>query len=278
MNKAICTFRDNKKSMYKDFGDNFRKYAVPLYCQGQEATGDLVGSGTLIQLGSETFVMSCSHVLDDIKTPGDENRIYIPWDYKPDGEMRSYTGMRYDAKDKATSEPIDVIFLHLPNDHVRQLRLMGQKPIQIANQAAFDLPDKWQVAFCGFPATRNNIKSNYVQGIEFFSIFTRRHPQEAVVKAGLKKWEMPYVYSRKKCFSGGRKISGPIPNGMSGGPVFAYYDSEMDLLTPPRFFGIGVQWADTTKKTFYIASIRIDFVLAACLRMRTRATPQRISN
>ncbi len=181
---------------------------------------DLVGSGVLVKIGNETFVLTASHVTDhrkdfDLMIPGNSSLIGMGG-YFADTKLPS-TGRRLDDR-------YDTAYFRLDDEVARDIHpdFHALGPAEVDSRDVTKKGDAYTMI--GYPATKSQI-GHGTASAEIFTLTGEGTDADLYAKLQLSAEANLIVrYRRKKgvSFRTGHRTVSPMPSGMSGGGVFAW--------------------------------------------------------
>lgn len=236
--------------------DEVQRAACPIYGI-KTSEGVLVGSGFLLHIAEDLLLVTAAHVLEWRRThalhlPGD--KVLVPLG----GQVLTTTTYDKDGKPDFGYD-IGCVVLKTPTT------VPGCTVLSPASLDVDDLPARQTMyGFTGFPETQNRAKPG--RKFQQSSVIYGAIPGKSELYKSLGFHPITHFiveFEREKVISRERKIiTGPKPNGISGGPVwrlghFAQIERGAAI---PRVIGIGIEWHQKEK---CLVGVRMSLVIGA---------------
>jgi hypothetical protein len=199
MHLKMISLEDFDKQFYKRAAQLARTFTVPIVKKKYNRLAH-PGTGVLLSVKNDKYIVSARHVLDESL-----NNIFIPGlnNFLPANGTIYYPRIEDEIEG-------DIAILHLSEDAIPQIHeFFSFLPVQMVD---FDrVYGKWEILILGYPKSKVKLKFD-VKGYEPVPFVIRTaETMSAVTNAFL--IEVQYQRSKK---IHGRKLTGPLPFGMSG--------------------------------------------------------------
>lgn len=204
------------------------KYVHPIYVEGKNVTPFLVGSGILLRVAEDVFLITAAHVVDENR----DNAIYTIGQFGTTPLEGRFYRNASELKDHS-DEPFDIGVLHLNAETTIALgRVTELLPIQCAS--AQSRPTRRLHLIIGYPHTKNRKldfrrKKVFPKTFRYYSLLAsaKRHVSLGVDTAThlLLDFERRHVMP-----FGGHDQTAPHPAGVSGGAVWTNCFGEPKLV------------------------------------------------
>jgi len=238
-----------QQELAKSVAFTLSKYVHPIYAEGKKGSPFLVGSGVLLHVANNVFLITAAHVIDENR----DNDIYTIGQFGTtalEGRFYRNESQRADHRD----EPFDIGVLHLNRDSRKAL---GEVKALLPSQCALPETQRAQRLhlIIGYPHTKNrkldmSKKKVFPRTFRYYTLTAspKRHESLALDAAThiLLDFERRHVMP-----FGGHDQTAPHPAGMSGGAVWA------SCFTEPTLIGILTDW----KRRDSFLAVRISLAL-----------------
>jgi hypothetical protein len=210
------------------------KYIQPIYVEGKNVTPFLVGSGILLRVADDLFLITAAHVIEENR----ENDLYTIGQFGTTALEGRFYRNASEQKDHS-DEPFDIGVLHLNTDTVTAL---GQVNEVLPNQCAIaePRPTRRLHLIIGYPHTKNRKldlrkRKVFPKTFRYYTLpaSPKRHGNHGLDTAThlLLDFERRHVMP-----FGGHDQTAPHPAGMSGGAVWT------SCFRDPKLAGILTDW------------------------------------
>lgn len=231
-------------------GKSLLRYVCPIYNVGERKAPTLLGSGVLLKIGSQHFLLTACHVLDDA-----EGTLY----YEGPEHLEVLEGMSMRSQDR------DFAFLQL--DEATALNITRYGFLELSDLDASDQAAEGTFyLFTGYPATRSRAKHALKSiGSNPLTILCAPADKKEYVTLGKEEAFHLLVKFQRNRVTGpdGKRQVSPDPHGMSGGGVWRVVDfSRPDNLpaVDPKLVGLCIE---QDKQAGVLVAVRISLALEA---------------
>jgi len=237
--------------------DGLRSRSIPLYGASDTAEPEVVGSASLIDIASATFLGTAGHVMHDLAS----TEVYLP---TRNGlarlEERGVMGGA--AATEAEDYLRDIAVVPLPHGIVDALSSDFIRTQVHELDVALHQSPGTSYAFVGCPASKNRPKRGKVVPVR--QPYVVVSADESVYrKVGVvPETHIVGKFVLKRAYRNMQRHIAPAPAGMSGGGVWAL-GSATELLkrtNQPKLAGIGIQFK---RQMQVLVGIRIEVAIAA---------------
>jgi hypothetical protein len=213
---------DSEETARRELSNVLSRHIMPLFA---EVSGKpkLVGTGFLVSSGENHYLISAAHVLRE------ESLFFYsePKTTRKLGESRRVTKIP-NGKGRE-DDRIDVGVLRLEGPGLPPYPRVEKCPLPITALKSNALPreDK-QYLITGFPETKSRLKPG-ASGVEsqVYSYLGVSAPCATYAKIGVDPQDhIVLSFDKKQTVINGKVCESPEPSGMSGSPVWLYYDED----------------------------------------------------
>ena len=232
------------------------KSIIPIVHPATPNRPDVFGTGTLIRIRAESFLLTAAHVWDEKS----KAELYIP---VPGGfrelQGRHLCTARRQSADRS-DDLSDMCVIHLPTELANQVeKMFAFVPCDLLDSN--EMPtDRTEYEFMGFPTSRSrvNTAAKHIRMIPY-SFTSFPIPSRAIIDMGYNPWVHVLVhFKRQKNWNErGLRVTSPELFGVSGGAIWRVWRREGlfgDACTK-RLVGIAV--ANKTKAKAMIGKGRV---------------------
>lgn len=199
---------------------------VPIaYERWNSNRSELIGSGVLIRIGNRTFLLTVAHVADF----NSQGRLLIPGKDRFMSPGGLYSVMNLPPSGNRNDDKLDVAYVCLENESADNLhsdfKILDHQDLSLEEE-----PSRRMIyTFAGFPWRKSRSSAeaigtvfNTMEGIEI-----QRHEYEALGRN--RSQHIIVRFNRKRTFSDRlqRVVTAPLPNGLSGGGVYAWSEEAL---------------------------------------------------
>ena len=206
---------DQRLRMSKDL----YKAVCPIFLDHNDRTKtEQIGSGVLLQIATEKFLLTAAHVTDLQK----EGALLIPG---KDGLTQIYGNLAHLAVPrgfKRIDDKMDIAYYRLPRDlagnlHPDLVPLTRDHLFLSDNMLEGDV-----YTFVGYPWRKSRALGAKAT-MELFTYTGRAAPKKKYEMLGYNNHLHVLIkFDRKKCIRDGKVLQAPLPHGLSGGAVFRW--------------------------------------------------------
>jgi hypothetical protein len=219
-----------------------RRCVVPLYRMvGNPRRPEFIGSSVYCRFGPIQMIITAGHVLREILP----ERAWYPHSTEEFRELPcdSYALSKIEADDSA----VGVLNESLPM----------WTPIPSERFGTFDPREEYQHILYGYPGSSTKGSTPHAQRIEIKGYLTSATPPGDYTRMEVdSKLEFAVLFKKENVFKRDlKKITFPNPNGMSGGPVFQFHESNARA---QHLVGVMTRWDANRKKA--IIATRIETI------------------
>jgi len=225
--------------------ERIHRSACPIY--EDDATRPLVGSSILLRVGPAHFLVTAKHVFDS------RGSLYI-W---AKDELVGLEGELH------FSEAFDFAFMRLKPELVERLqdyRVVEPKDVEID-----DDPEAGRLyAFVGLPETQNRVRDRKLKRtlVAFFVTPADPGAYKALELSSITHFVAVFERDRLKTPAIDGTMTGPLPQGMSGGPVWRYSPRVAGKRATLKVIGLGIAYHRAKR---VLVAVRLHLVMASIL-------------
>jgi hypothetical protein len=205
----------------------------------------LVGSSILFKVRATHFLVTAKHVFDGRKS------LYI-W------AQRELIGLEGDLH---FSETFDFAFMRLAPELANKLQEYSAiEPKSIEEEDG--LGSGRLHAFVGLPETQNRVYKRTLRRAltAFFVTPAEQHAYESLGLSPITHFAAVFDRRRLKMAGVNGTVTGPLPQGMSGGPVWRFTSGAGEQPAKLRVVGLGVKYHKAQR---VLVAVRMPFVVAS---------------
>lgn len=205
---------------------------VPIFHDSTRDEIEQVGSGIVLDVGGELFILSAAHVFDT----EEEQNLYIPTAEKIEAMTGTISGGVMPPNGERKHDRVDMAYFHLAPEWREKLQ-PNTSPASVDDLLLTDEVETGNIhTFVGYPWRKTTKRGNVFQG-DRTSYTGHILPPDIYAKLGYSRFANVLVRLRRNKTDSTRYGPGspaPHPEGVSGGAVLAWPSRLLERVDSPK--------------------------------------------